>query len=896
MRQQSFFFRLIVLAQAILLAACTGDDAKDLPVFNDFYDLRLASLEVIEGGTLYWDGEQVEEFDNTRLTGYSVALDDQFLSQITLRATRNDSSTQITVIERRKGNDGSDRVTPLTDDNNELNVAINEGPNVVLVRVNGPDGRTFNDYIITVDRVSTTASLASVSVVAAGQDTNTAVTFTPAIFDADILNYTASVVSSACGVNINAVGSQSGTITKINGVGRSRAAASFINFSAENEIKQWLCPGDETLLETSSQEEELALQCPGNSSNPSLQQIINRVPVEIEVISEDGGDSKLYQVIFEREPEQTERDSEVFLGDISIPEGRAANNFKCNTDQMFFTVNNNTVASGIKVFSGNSEMNLVIGKAPLNTSGTPTRDQATGIWLATAPIETLVSGDIFTESTLTNLNEGNNYLVINVLSSNSENLGGYLINIFRDTKNTLQVSTAEQLQSALVDALPNDEIVITAGVYTAEINEDSNEAAHFYSVASGTEDQPIFLRGEGTVRLTGNNLSENAVMHLRGSHWQIRNIEFTGAQNGLVLSGANETELSNLRFENLGERALIVDNDSSNNLIRDSYFDKTGIQPQARDGIDKVYGEAIVVGSGESNSIQNNVFARNIANEAITIESAASHTAVQFNQFLTDNTLPRVFPERMVIQTQGAATEISYNTFSHNHISFGTDEISQIIATNTTLFDEFATEVYQNIFDLDGQPFDLVGGLGGGEVRVSDNIRKDSVEVSYAGTVDPTFTTPKVQIQSNLDPTKCFANRLVAGEGEEITEASNYVILETCADDDAQHWQLIHDDGTYVFLQSATNASDKITVREGRLIVRTDNKSVFDQATPLRWKTAFSREGLATFTNKSNQQVIYEILSENTETPSENTNARLVFVGSPNPATTNSNFRLVRLP
>src|SRR5690606_28109099 len=177
-----------------------------------------------------------------------------------------------------------------------------------------------------------------------------------------------------------------------------------------------------------------------------------------------------------------------------------------------------------------------------------------------------VNGEIFE---LSLESDGSTVVSIKVTSASGENTREYALAILNSEHNVVEVNTAEELQAALLNAAPNDEIRVTPGSYVgvASLATSGKDSAHFFSDQSGTADNPIYLAGDniydGSV-LQGDDLAQNAVLELSGNYWVISGLRLENANTGIVLNAASNNIIRNIEISNVGAQALIMHNGSTN--------------------------------------------------------------------------------------------------------------------------------------------------------------------------------------------------------------------------------------------------------------------------------------------------------------------------------------------
>lgn len=818
---------LVVSLGVLVLAACNGGDVGG---FNELRDLRLSNLEVVAGGTLTFEEDAVEEFDQNNFGPYRIVLTDQSVTSVTLRPTITVDDVNLQLVEVNKGENDQDIIRENLTSGEDVTVDISEGSNVILMRLASTINNVVSEYVIQVNKVSSSATLAEVNIqnVRSANSTDN-VRFDPSSGIAeDVFSYDVAISQENCGVTFLPFPANRRATVTVNGEPSSTLQFEFI---------------------------------PLDNNDPT--------PVVVRIVSEDNNNTAEYTFTLTR---ATSSDSDIAndstLKSIDVSSSRKVADFRCNlTTSSNQTVSNNVTAVTLVAETSRSGATMTIGRARIE-DGAPARD-TDGRFESVDP-EPLTSGQTFDGAILQNLEEGENFFIITVTSADGDSITAYQVEIERLTTNEVFVENAEQLQQALRNAGPNDDIVVAPGDYVGTVGDASSAtgsgdpSAHFFSSGSGTEDQPIRLRIEGgdPVRLMGTDLNQNSVLKITGDHWVISSrFEFSQAQNGIVLDGANNVLMELVEVESVGERGIVMQNGSSNNQVRLSTIDRTGLEPQTRDGVTEVFGEGVVIGAGDmtstGNSVRNMTFGRNIANEAIDIKANATDTNIQFNVFESDNTIVRPVTDRSLINIEGAATEVSYNQFEYNDIESGTDDFSQFIVANAAT--GAVTEVFQNIFNLDSQAINIVNGIGMGETDVADNTRQDTGDILYAGTVDQNFTTPSFQIRSTLDSNNCLTRQEVNILRDNLDASPEGIVVAACDGSEAQQWTFTIIDDGFVFISPRSSLSTKVSfvslVNGDTTLTfaanREDTGEVLDSAFFLRWRMLFNGEEVV-FSNRFN--------------------------------------------
>jgi len=209
---------------------------------------------------------------------------------------------------------------------------------------------------------------------------------------------------------------------------------------------------------------------------------------------------------------------------------------------------------------------------------------------------------------------------------------------------TITCSTTAQIQSALKNAIAGDTIIIKAGTYTGSTSTSGNSSSFFYSSKSGTSSAKIILKSESASSpavLAGTGYDVGYTFYLTGNYWEIRDVKFKNAKNGIMLDNANNNLLYNLEVYNIGQEGVHFRDGSSNNVADKCYVHHTGkTKPE--------YGEGFYVGSDytkwtdnggsyikecDNNNIKNSKMGPYCYAEPIDIKEGSTGTIVEGNTF-----------------------------------------------------------------------------------------------------------------------------------------------------------------------------------------------------------------------------------------------------------------------
>lgn len=201
---------------------------------------------------------------------------------------------------------------------------------------------------------------------------------------------------------------------------------------------------------------------------------------------------------------------------------------------------------------------------------------------------------------------------------------------------TVYVSTAAQLQSALNSAVPGETISIQDGYY--------ERSGGFYANAGidGTSNNPITVIGSRNVVLSTNNLLSGYAFSLKGNkYWVIKGFTVTNSKNGVVLDSCKYVTIDSIQSKKTGQDGIHLRTYSSYCTVKNCYIDSTGLN-------DYSYGEGIYIGSAYSNwctytdcnpdtsnynQILNNRFGSFITAENIDIKEGTKYGYISGNTF-----------------------------------------------------------------------------------------------------------------------------------------------------------------------------------------------------------------------------------------------------------------------
>lgn len=165
--------------------------------------------------------------------------------------------------------------------------------------------------------------------------------------------------------------------------------------------------------------------------------------------------------------------------------------------------------------------------------------------------------------------------------------------ISEEKGNYVDVSTIEEIFTAMRNAKPGDIIRIASGTYDYSTYQGAQKID---TAAEGTKDAPITVTAadpENPPILMGNNNAHGYVLHIQGDYWIVEHLILTKSQKGIVLDNSNHSIIRSCEVYDTGAEAIAIRDGSSHCLVKDTYIHDTGkITPS--------YGEGIYIGSAKS--------------------------------------------------------------------------------------------------------------------------------------------------------------------------------------------------------------------------------------------------------------------------------------------------------
>ena len=197
----------------------------------------------------------------------------------------------------------------------------------------------------------------------------------------------------------------------------------------------------------------------------------------------------------------------------------------------------------------------------------------------------------------------------------------------------VHVSTAAQLNAALLGAKPGDDIILADGLYKGRFVVNPT--------VPGTAAAGIILRGGRNAVLDGESIQTGYVLHLQADYWTVKGFTLTNGLKGIMADGVNHSIIDSVKLYNIGEEAIHLRKFSSNNIIRNTEITNTGLKTPD-------YGEGIYIGSAksnwatytngqpdlcDSNLVENNMIGPGITAECIDIKEGTTAGIIRNNNF-----------------------------------------------------------------------------------------------------------------------------------------------------------------------------------------------------------------------------------------------------------------------
>jgi hypothetical protein len=134
---------------------------------------------------------------------------------------------------------------------------------------------------------------------------------------------------------------------------------------------------------------------------------------------------------------------------------------------------------------------------------------------------------------------------------------------------TVEVSTSAQLQTALRDAAPGVVIGLADGTYDGT----------FTAAASGTTSEPTWMCGGRDAVLRGPGTDGGTVLSLQQiRYWRLVGFSVHEGQKGVMADGTRNTVLQDLTVTQIGDEAVHLRTNSTDNVVRRLTISDTGLR------------------------------------------------------------------------------------------------------------------------------------------------------------------------------------------------------------------------------------------------------------------------------------------------------------------------------
>lgn len=201
----------------------------------------------------------------------------------------------------------------------------------------------------------------------------------------------------------------------------------------------------------------------------------------------------------------------------------------------------------------------------------------------------------------------------------------------------INVTTKEELQSALNNAQPGHVITLAKGIYTGQFKIPKG--------IDGTATQPIILKGDKAAVLQTGDINKGNGLELQGNaYWIIDGFTIQQSKKALMIDYSNNITVQNLTIKDIGEEGVHFRKFSSYNTMQFCTVTNTGL-------VSPGYGEACYIGSAYSNwskytdgkpdtcnynKVIKNIFGPNVAAESIDVKEGTYFGYIAENIFNGD--------------------------------------------------------------------------------------------------------------------------------------------------------------------------------------------------------------------------------------------------------------------
>ena len=577
-------------------------------------------------------------------------------------------------------------------------------------------------------------------------------------------------------------------------------------------------------------------------------------------------------------------------------------------------LSNETDTFQLSVAAQNPEARLSLGRALLSDDDLPIIDETLSsgnfTFFQVDEFRDFSAGSLFPDASagdeILALDEGVSFFVVRVEVDTFDGSGTLsrdeLIAVNRSSRTVVEVGSAEELQSALLNAQPNTEISINAGDYfgVAGLETSGSESAHFFSAQSGTQEQPItVLINSSPVELGAANSGSNLpILELQGDHWQVFGLEINGGSNAIALNDASNNHFSSMAISNTLSDAIAIRGSSSGNDF-------------TRVSVNEIQGSAFSIGDdsaqvASANRVWNSdINAANSGSPAIQINPSASATELAFNTILIGAPAGGDISSGIRIEAEDSA-------LSFNDIFVDEDASLTGLSAAVSYADSVRTgELSLNVFNLNDAAIPAASAPDAAAIDADQNRRLDQVDIQLLGGFDESFTTGVYQIQSLLEPELCleFSDSIMvdldtSAEVDDIVDTSGVVARICDATNASQQWEFENTGDGFVNIFMTTVPDGSVNGEsERRLLIATDSlvslaaltasvaQEGFETGFVFRWRFELDVAGGLNLRSLSTlEQAIGLIELDSDSFPNEN------FSAASRPREDTDNFRFELIP
>ncbi len=262
------------------------------------------------------------------------------------------------------------------------------------------------------------------------------------------------------------------------------------------------------------------------------------------------------------------------------------------------------------------------------------------------------------------------------------------------------VSTGQDLQNAMRNAMPGDLILVAPGSYTAPgitvpVHSNGGSAVVTFegknagtmaapiTVAAQDPSHPPILKGQGNVTTVA---SGGYTVHISGPYWKVQNLIITDGQKGIILDGSSNSYLCGLEVFGTGDEAIHIRDGSSYCVVEGVHPHDTGLaQPD--------YSEGFYVGSFSNspsfdpachdNIIKKSLLGPNIKSKYVNFQPGSSHNTVDGCDF--DGTGAQgANSGYCFVSNKGSGSVIKNSTFHRNGNGNITQDVADVLGGSST--------------------------------------------------------------------------------------------------------------------------------------------------------------------------------------------------------------------